>query len=250
MSADVLPQVIVIGAMKCATSAVHEYLDAHPDISMSSTKELNFFNGPEMPPHDDEHRWWITGQWHRGVDWYQEQFDPRASVRGESSPAYTSPDHPDVPARMATVVPRVRLVYLVRDPVERAVSQWSHHRRDGSEERPVEEALLDPESQYLARSRYHERVAHFLSRFQADQLLVVVQERLLRRRNRELARIYQHVGVEMHRPEERHTRQIRVGSERPGADPGLRSRFMERVGDDVAQLRALVGDDLEEWRSA
>ncbi|GAB2737242.1 hypothetical protein GCM10027273_14990 [Nocardioides pakistanensis] len=48
-----LPNVVVIGAMKCATSALHAYLDAHPDISMTATKELNFFNGPEQPPHDD-----------------------------------------------------------------------------------------------------------------------------------------------------------------------------------------------------
>lgn len=74
-----LPNVIGIGAMKAATSAVHECLDAHPHIRMSSPKELNFFNGPE--PNDDAELWWVTGQWHRGVDWYAGHFDPHNAAR-------------------------------------------------------------------------------------------------------------------------------------------------------------------------
>ena len=144
MRADVLPGVIVIGAMKCATSAPHAYLDAHPDIAMSRTKELNFFNGPGVAPHDDAGSWWVTGQWHRGLEWYSAQFDADAPVRGESSPAHTAPSCPEVAGRMASVVPDVRLVHLVRDPVERAVSEYAHHVRDGTERRPITEALLDP----------------------------------------------------------------------------------------------------------
>jgi len=245
---DVLPRVVVIGAMKCATSAVHSYLDAHPDITMSRTKELNFFNGPDVAPHDDAESWWRTGQWHRGLGWYSAQFDPDAVVCGESSPAYTAPGCPEVAGRMASVVPDVRLVYLVRDPVERALSQYAHHVRDGTERRPVAEALLDPASQYVARSRYHERLQPFLSHFPPAQVLTVVQERLSSRRRRELAAVYRHVGVDPLWHEDRHGRRVHVGGDRPDVSDHLRAAFRERVADDVEALRRLVGDELEEWR--
>jgi len=254
MSADALPDVIVIGAMKCATSAVHAYLDAHPDIAMSRLKELNFFNGPEVAPHDDPQSWWRTGQWHRGLDWYASQFDPDAPVRGESSPAYTAPDSVEAAGRMASVVPGVRLVYLVRDPVERAVSQYAHHRRDGTERRSLREAVLDPGSQYLARSRYHERLAPYLALFDRGQVLVVVQERLLHRRDREIARIYEHAGVDPRWRHERHARRVHVGATEAApaaadvADVAdLRGEVLARVGDDVERLRGVLGDDIPEW---
>lgn len=248
VGAGARPDVIVIGAMKCGTSAVHEYLDAHPQISMSRTKELNFFNGPETPPHGDPESWWVTGQWHRGLDWYAAQFDPDAPVRGESSPAYTSPSFPEVAHRMAEVVPDVRLLYLVRDPVDRAVSQYAHHRRDGAEQRSLEEAVLDAGSQYLARSRYFERLEPFLSRFRREQVHVVVQERLRDRRDTQISAIYRHVGVDPEWRDPRHQERFHVGD--PGGevpDP-LRREIVARVADDAARLRDLIDDDLEEWR--
>lgn len=249
MTPDTLPDVVVIGAMKCATSALHEYLDAHPDIAMSDPKELNFFNGPEEPPHDDPDTWWLTGQWHRGLEWYADQFDPRAPVRGESSPAYTSPTFPEVAPRMASVVPEVRLLYLVRDPVDRAVSQYAHHRRDGAEVRPVEEALLDPGSQYVARSRYVERLEPFLDRFDREQIRVVVQERLFHDRKTEMAEVYRHVGVDPGWRDERLEREFHVGGDRPEIDRGLRKAVLGQVRDDVERLKDLLDDDLKEWET-
>src|SRR4051794_25988719 len=67
---SVLPNLLVIGAAKCGTTSLHEYLALHPDIAMSAKKELNFFT------RDD---------WRDAVDWYDAQF-PEAPVRGESSP--------------------------------------------------------------------------------------------------------------------------------------------------------------------
>lgn len=247
MLPDRLPEVIVIGAMKCATSAVHRYLDAHPDVAMSEPKELNFFSGPAEPPPSDPGTWWSEGQWHRGISWYAAQFDPSAKVRGESSPAYTSPAFPKAPARMAATVPEVRLVYLVRDPVDRALSQYAHHVRDGTERRPAEEALLDPSSQYLARSRYHERVSPYLSRFPRDQIHVIVQERLEDDRKRQLALLYEHVGVEPYWRDDAHARRFHVGTRKPNVPAALREEFRAAVQADTERLRALLNDDLIEW---
>jgi hypothetical protein len=54
-----------VGPVSGSASAVHAYLDAHPEVAMSRTEELNFFNGPEVAPDDDAESWWRTGQWHR-----------------------------------------------------------------------------------------------------------------------------------------------------------------------------------------
>jgi hypothetical protein len=247
VGADLLPGVIVIGAMKCATSAVHAYLDLHPEVAMSSLKELNFFNGPAVAPHQDSESWWVTGQWHRGLDWYSSQFDPSVPVRGESSPAYTSPSCPEVAARMASVVPHARLVYLVREPVERAVSQYAHHVRDGAEHRGLREALLDPGSQYLSRSRYYERLEPFLTWFDPDQIHIVVQERLFSRRDREISAIYRHVGVDERWRDGRCARRHHVATQRLEVAPGVRAEFGDRVRDDVDRLRDLMGDPIAEW---
>lgn len=241
-----LPNLLVVGAMKCGTSALHSLLDRHPDVSMAPGKELNYFFGPDVPPHDDPQEWWREGQWHRGVHWYAAQFDPGSPVRGESSPGYTDPSHPGVASRVRALVPDVRLVYLVREPLERALSQWRHHVRDGTEHRPVEEALCDPGSQYVDRSRYAERIRPFTDLFPATQLHVVVQERLQARTDREVRRVLAHAGADPDRWDP-------VGPSAPAAtDPtplpaGLREWFAEAVADDVAALRQLLQDDLPEW---
>lgn len=231
-AAVTLPDVLVIGAMKCGTSAVHAYLDAHPDVAMSDPKELNFF----------------TEQWDRGLEWYAARFDSDAKVRGESSPGYTSPSFPEVPERIAGVVPWVRLVYLVRDPLERALSQYAHHRRQGTETRPVAEALLDPDSQYVARSRFHERLTPYLRHFEREQVHVVVSERLLADRENEVARLYAHVGVDPTWRDETHQRLVHVGDAGTQVSDATRAAFLERTTDDTERLRELLDDDLEEWR--
>jgi hypothetical protein len=239
--------VVVIGAMKCGTTALHRYLDAHPEIGMAREKEVNFFIGGAVAPHGDAETWWRSGQWHRGVGWYAGLFDGNLAVRGESSPGYTSPASTEVADRMAAVVPQATLVYLVRNPVERAVSQYRHHHRDGTERRSLEEALLDPDSQYVARSRYEERLRPFLDRFPAQHVLVVVQERLRTDRARELARVYRHVGADPSWTGDVLSREFHVGGGAPEAPRRLRTAFLERVGEDVGRLRALVQDDLAEW---
>jgi uncharacterized protein YndB with AHSA1/START domain len=242
--------VVVIGAMKCATTAVHCYLDAHPDVAMSDLKELNFFNGPERTPPGDVSTWWRCGQWHRGLGWYARHFDADARVRGESSPAYTSPSFPEVAARMAEVVPDARLVYLVRDPVDRAVSQYAHHRRDGDERRPLAEALLDPHSQYVARSRYAERLRPHLEHRPADQVLVVVQEHLRDRPQEQLARLYDFVGVDPQWWGPELEVPIHEGAGRPDCPADLRDPFLELVADDLVELADLLGDEAPAWTTA
>jgi hypothetical protein len=226
-----LPTLVVIGAMKCGTTAVHRYLDAHPRIAMSPGKELDFFSGVRR----------------RDLVWYASRFDAGSELRGESSPGYTSPSFPEAAARMASVIPHVRLLYLVRDPVVRAVSQYWHHRRDGAERRPLGEALLDESSQYVDRSRYFDRLRPFLHHFDPEQIHVVVQERLQADPGRVMDEVYRHVGaggadgVRLSEPPEGRT-------ESADASPALRSRMWARLADDLERLRDFLNDDVPEWR--
>lgn len=239
-----LPNLIVIGAMKCGTTALHRYLSLHPEVFMSEPKELNFFFGPERP---DGTASWHAGNWHRGVEWYSARFRP-APVRGESSPGYTSPSFPEAAERMARVVPETRLVYAVRDPIERAVSQYLHHRADGTEHRSPEEALPDPQSQYLARSRFYERLIPYLARFPRERILIVTQEELLTDRRATLRKLYRFVGVDDSVWTPEHERRHNVAREEltPPGEP-LRRQLAAALSGDAHRLRELAGREFPGW---
>jgi len=180
-STGALPTVIVIGAQKCGTSALHAYLAVHPEVSMSRPKELDFFIAER--------------NWPRGIDWYRSHFDAGRRVRGESSPNYTShPSWKGVPERMAELVPEVRLIYLVRDPLDRIASQWVHNRSLRRENHPPAEALR--RGSYVHRSRYMYQLDRFLEHFPADHVLVLEQGDLRHRRTATLERVFGFLGID------------------------------------------------------
>jgi hypothetical protein len=181
----VLPNLLVIGAQKAGTTSLHAYLDRHPEVDMARGKELDFF----LPDRT----------WGNGVDWYASQFGD-APVRGESSPNYTAwPLWEDVPARAAATVPDARLVYIVRDPLERIESHYLQRRELEGERRPIDEALGDlddPHNTYVARSRYATQIERWLEHFGRDRLLVIAQEDLRDRRAGTMAEVFAFVGLE------------------------------------------------------
>lgn len=224
---------LVIGAMKCGTTSLHHYLSLHPNIGMAAEKEVNFFFGAH--PGSDGNFW-------RGTDWYQDRFPrgPDIQIRGETSPGYTSPDHPRVAERIAALVPDVRLVYLVRDPLERALSQYRHHRRDGAEHRPADEALLDPGSHYLQRSRFAERLEPFVERFPGAQLAVVEQSDLSERTTGTVTAICEFLGVEPVAPPAVERRRLnRSTTDAPAISEDTAAAFRSSVADDARRLDVL-----------
>lgn len=257
--AGALPNLVVIGAMKSGTSALHEYLKCHPDIAMSQPKELNFFFGPADysavgnavtcgPVRNHLPAKWAVGNWHRGAGWYAAHFDPHSPVRGESSPGYTSPSFPHVAPRMAGLIPAARLVYLVRDPIERAVSQYRHHCREGTETRTLEEALLDPNSHYVERGRYYERLTPFLAHFRRCDIAVITQEELLVNRRRTLSAVFAFVGVdESYWSSSLLRRWNQSEGTPPSTERRLRDRLTEVLRDDADRLREFAGRVFPGW---
>lgn len=180
-----LPNLIVIGGQKCGTTSLHNYLAAHPQIAMSREKELDFFTS------------W--GQ-RRGLAWYEQHFTQHAPVRGESSPAYAAWPHIlGVPEAIHELLPDVRLIYLVRDPVERIVSEYLHAVGHGHERRSLIRVAASPgfeDSPYVAKSRYAVQLARYLELFDSSQLLVLTQEALSEERLTTLRTVFRFLGVD------------------------------------------------------
>lgn len=204
-----LPNVIVIGAQKCGTSGLHYYLGLHPEVSVSSPKELNFFIAER--------------NWPRGVEWYRGRFDPAAPVRVDASPNYTAhPQFDGVPERMASVVPDAKLIYLVRDPLERIAAHWVHNYSKGRHQGELRETILNPKASYVARSRYAMQLERFLGHYPLERVLVLEQDDLRSRRAETLRTVFAFAGAdpdfsdrrfaaERHRTD-RKTRPTRLGA--------------------------------------
>jgi hypothetical protein len=178
-----LPNLIVIGAQKCGTTSLHYYLDQHPEIAMSRPKELNFFS---------------RDAWERGVAWYAAQFKPGAAIRGESSPSYTFyPRHRGVAERMYSIVPDAKLIYLVRDPIDRIVSHYLHDYVSGVEHRGIEEALADPNrDRFLAVSKYFMQLEQYLAFYPRSSVLVLTHDELLHDRTGTMRQVFDFLGVD------------------------------------------------------
>lgn len=180
-----LPNLIIIGAMKCGTTSLHSYLSLHPQIQMSKTKELNFFAEKY--------------NWHKGLQWYESNFveHPHKVIYGEASPNYTNYSiSPEVPKRMWATIPQAKLIYLVRDPIERMVAHYVHQYSAGRELRKLDEALADFQGKsYFQRSLYFAQLKRFLDYYPAAQILVIATEDLRFQRTTTLRKVFDFLGV-------------------------------------------------------
>jgi sulfotransferase family protein len=194
----VLPNLVVIGARKCGTTSLHRYLSVHPEIWMSTQKELGLFRVNR-------------GDWRSRIDWYKAQFPVPAAVRGESTPGYSAyPLGPDVPARMQETIPTARLIYLVGDPLRRITAQWVHWYAYGYDREPkylsarnadqpladILRSWSDPRNAYVAPSRYATQLERYLRHFPQERILLVDQSELKRRRKDTLTNVFRFLGVD------------------------------------------------------
>jgi hypothetical protein len=165
----------------------------------------------------------FSQEWDRGLDWYTALFDGAGSARarGEFSTTYSrAPLMPDVPARIAATLPDVRLVYLVREPIERMRSMYVHQRSKGRERRSIDDAIAASPG-YLTLSRYGYQAEQYLQHFGEDQLLIVRSEDLRDDRRATLDRVFAFIGVDPDVPIEDLTREHNRGADRREYGPGL-----------------------------
>lgn len=177
-----LPAFAVIGAQKAGTTSLFRYLAHHQDVTAPRLKEIHFF---------DLH-------YAKGMRWYAAHFPVRrGAFTGEASPYYLF--HPRVPERMARHLPDIKLIALLRNPVDRAWSHYNYEVQYGTERLGFREALererrvieqetarllrndryvshVHQHASYLSRGLYAEQLRRWLERFPRDQILVLKAE--------------------------------------------------------------------------
>lgn len=203
-----LPDFLVIGAPKAGTTALHMALDRHPSLFLSPVKEPKFFLTDGPPPArgggPGDAQTYREHVWRR--EEYEALFDgaPPGSLRGESTPFYLYGGLAH--RRIRRLIPGARLIVVLRDPVERAHSNWAHLRSAGLE--PIGDFLSACAAEdrrvaagwaefwhYLRLSRYGEQLDHLFTVFPREQVLVLRYRLLVNEPARALDSICRFLGV-------------------------------------------------------
>jgi hypothetical protein len=247
-AAGPLPTFLIIGAQKSATRWLRANLGQHPAI-YAAPSELEFFN------NDDHYE-------RQGVDWYRAQFGgwKDEAIVGEATPGYMMWRHqPEIMARrVRKVVPDVRLIAILRNPVDRAYSAMVHHQK--RERLPADASLLDlvhrtpPEDDFLgliAGGWYAASLRPYIRLF-GEQLLVLLHDETESDATGVYARSLTHVGADpAFVPEDLQRIRFSNQQKRPaGEDPlslAERAELFELFRDDVRELSDLLDRDLSSW---
>ncbi len=179
-----LPNFVIIGAMKSATTTLWAQLSRQNGICFAKRKEPNFFS-------DDE-------RYALGIQWYSSLFEkPAASdILGEASTHYTHlPTYPQTVARMQKWLPNPRLIYVMRDPVDRLISHYLFQSNRGKIHCRLDEALTrHPE--LIAYSCYSRQLTPFIEAYGKSAILPVFFDRLIAEPRVELERIFRFIGYQ------------------------------------------------------
>lgn len=248
-----LPDFLVMGAAKSGTTSVFRYLSQHPLVAPPIIKEIRYFD------HHSE----------RSIGWYRAHFPTRSTVRrtgrraggaaitGEASPGYLS--HPAAPERTARVVPDAKLIALLRNPVDRAISAYNYTAKVRRETRPIEQAMADNLrmldfdhplsahddfesslrfSTYVSRGHYAEALARWYRWFDRSQVLVLEADEVSRGGGAGFERILEFLGLPHWRPP--FFREHNVGDYAP-APASLRAELARHYEPHNAALWDLLG---------
>lgn len=176
------PDFIIIGAMKSATSTLHEQLALQPGIFMSTPKEPNFFSDDDI--------------FAKGSSWYESLFADADSgdLCGESSTHYTKlPDYPLTVTRMKNALPSIKCIYVIRHPIQRLVSHYIHQWSQNVIRTDINKAVdLHPE--LINYSLYSMQLKPFIDAYGAENILIVFSESIRYKPQQELERVARFLG--------------------------------------------------------
>jgi len=244
-----LPDFVIIGGQRCGTTSLHESLAEHFAIEPSLRKEIHYF---------DLHL-------ERETDWYRAHFPLESKLTGrvtfEATPNYLASQ--DAPGLMRATLPDVKLIALLRNPVERTHSSWKLRTYEGSDDRPfataVEEELagvtltyddVDDERKqwlerakrwsYMEKSRYDEHFTRWFDVYDRDQFLILESESVFGNPAESLARIEAFLGIE-------HDPGIVLPrtnfTSKSSIDPSFRQFLSEYFAPHNSRLSAMTGID-------
>ena len=249
----VLPDFIIVGTQKGGTSSLYAYLVSHPQILRSSHKEVHFFDK----------------KFSKGIDWYRSNFPLFFKLRegvitGEASPYYMY--HPQAAKRIASVVPNCKLIFLLRNPVNRAISHFWHEIRLGVEDLPIQVAFdkenerLEEEKEklllngnyysyahqhfsYLDRGKYVNQIKTYLKYFPENQILILKSEDFFRDPQNVFNKVIDFLGVDSHLISNMKPRN--VGTYRDKVDENLKEELRQYFQPWNEKLYKLLNTDLK-----
>jgi len=178
------PDFIIVGAMKCGTSTLADQIAAQNGAFMTTPKEPNVFSDDEV--------------FAKGPAWYSALFDTAApgSIMGEASTHYTKlPTYPDTVKRLKSAVPEAKLIYVIRNPIDRAVSHYIHEWSERQVGKDIESALQST-PRIVDYGRYAYQIKPFLEAFGPDRVFLTSLEQLKSDPQAEFSRIAAFIGLE------------------------------------------------------
>lgn len=173
------PDFVIIGAMKSATSTLHEQLALQPGFFMSTPKEPNFFSDDDI--------------YKLGLNWYSDLFAEarRGDICGEASTHYTKlPDYPQTIERMKSYLPSLKLIYVIRHPIERLVSHYIHQWSQNVIRTDINQAI-DEFDELINYSRYSMQLVPFIEAYGAENIHIAFSEAFRVRPQYELEKVAQ-----------------------------------------------------------
>lgn len=189
-----LPNFLIVGAQKSGTSSLNYYLQEHPEIYMHP-KELHFF--------DDR-----DGTYNQGLGYYGSFFNEteKQKVVGECTPCYMYAA--DAPQRIHSVLPDVKVAFIMRNPVDRAYSAYWKNIKNGREKYSFEDALAYEKKRieinrwhrlqfsYISRGFYYEQIERYMTLFQKENMLFLLFEDFIAKPQEILNRVYKFIDVD------------------------------------------------------
>jgi len=184
-----IPEFLFIGAARCASTWVHECLKEHPGVCVPRRpKELHFFNQDE--------------NFSRGLDWYRRFWEHRtpAQVCGEVTPAYLC--HEPSAARIHDLLPDVKLIVSLRNPIERTYSAYKGHVLAGRIEPGTNvldadrQLCFDNQSGMVSHGFYHRHLMRYLDLFERRRVLILLYDELISDSAAFIARILRFIDVD------------------------------------------------------
>lgn len=186
---------IVVGAQKSATTSLFKYLSEHPNIYMPPEKEINFFSD--------------NAKFSQGVKWYFREYFNSADLSlicGEASPNYMCYDY--VPKRIHRIFPEIKLIAILRNPIERAYSHYRMAVRKKIEDRPfdvcirhliergnVSDDFRNEEIEFITFGEYGRILSKYLEFFPKNKLFLIFMENLVNEPVKYMRDIFNFLGV-------------------------------------------------------
>jgi hypothetical protein len=239
---------IVAGAQKSGTTALNYYLKRHPEIALPVKKELHFFDNDQLFARNDV-----------SYTPLHQMFRPArpGAIAGENTPIYMY-WRPALP-RIRDYNPAIKLLIILRNPIERAFSQWNMQRQRGAEPldflpavrgEPARIAAAAPgqlrKFSYVDRGRYGEQLSRAFQIFPRQQVLVIKYEEFRTRQRDIIEEVFRFLNVRRLRRFkliEAHSipyrREIRAEE---------RAAVFHILRDDIARLETLLGWNCSDWR--